>query len=153
MHMTLDTFNDAIIVLARRYTEPLARFALFVSYYWFGLLKVLGQSPASGLVADLLERTIPFMAPDTFIYLFGIFECVIGILFLKRGLEKLVIPLFAIHMFTTFGPLVMLPAATWSSFGVPTLEGQYILKNFALMAAAFAIVSGMRTRSEKVAEV
>lgn len=144
-----NAYFNRFIMQSRMLVEPLARFALFVSYFWFGILKVLGFSPAGPLVADLLERTIPVMEPNTFIFLFGIFECLIGIMFLKRGWERIVVPLFAIHMFTTFGPLVILPAASWSAFGVPTLEGQYILKNFALMASVLAITSKMRTSEER----
>ncbi len=40
---------------------PMARFALFVVFFWFGWLKVIGLSPASGLVQHLFEQTISFI--------------------------------------------------------------------------------------------
>ena len=64
---------------------PVARFGLFVIFFWFGILKVLGMSPASPLVAELFAKTIPFMSFGTFIILFGLFECLIGVLFAIRG--------------------------------------------------------------------
>lgn len=139
---------DGFVHVSRRNLDWFARVSIFVIYFWFGLLKVLGLSPASGLVAALLERTIPFLTPEQFIFAFGAFEMLVGLLFLKRGWEKLAIPLFFLHMATTFGPLVMLPAATWQQAGVPTLEGQYIIKNLALIACVLAIAARMRTSQE-----
>ena len=130
-----------LIHLARRFAEPVARLSLFVVFFWFGILKVLGFSPASGLVADLLQHTIPFMAPATFIILLGLFECILGVLFLFKGTERALIPLLFLHMVTTFMPLVFLPTITWTHPFVPTLEGQYIIKNFVIIAAAIGIAA------------
>lgn len=80
---------------------------------------------------------------STFIVLFGLFECVIGILFLIRGTERVVIPLLFLHMITTIMPLFVIPAATWSGFLIPTLEGQYIIKNILIIAAAIGIAAHM----------
>ena len=44
-------------------------------------------------------------------------------------------------MITTAGPLVLLPSETWQSFFVPTLEGQYIIKNLVIIAAAIGIAA------------
>jgi len=119
----------------------MARFGLFVVFFWFGILKVLGLSPATPLVQALFEQTISFMSFPTFIILFGLFECLIGILFLMRGYERVVIPLLFVHMITTFMPLLLLPSETWQAFMVPTLEGQYIIKNLVIIAAAIGIAS------------
>ncbi len=120
---------------------PIARFSLFVIFFWFGLLKAIGLSPAGPVVERLFNQTIPFMGFGTFLILFGLFECLIGILFLMRGAERVVIPLLFIHMITTGGPLFFLPEETWSGFLVPTLEGQYIIKNLAIIAAAVGIAA------------
>lgn len=128
---------------------PMARFGLFVIFFWFGALKVIGLSPASGLVQALFEQTIPWMSFSTFIVLFGVFECLIGTLFLIRGLERIVIPLLFIHMVTTFMPLFCLPQVTWSGFLVPTLEGQYIIKNLVVIAAAIGIAANLEPIPKK----
>lgn len=130
-----------LIHFFRRATVPLARLALFVVFFWFGALKVLGLSPASGLVQRLFEETVPFVSFPTFLVAFGLFECLIGVLFLVRGAERVVIPLLFLHMATTVGPLVFLAEETWSGFLVPTLEGQYIIKNLALIAAGVAVAA------------
>lgn len=139
--MSLKTIDTKIINFFRKAFIPVARFGLFVVFFWFGILKVLELSPASGVVQRLFESTVPFMAFDTFLILFGLFECLIGILFLIKGAERTVIPLLFIHMITTFGPLVMLPGETWTSFMVPTLEGQYIIKNLVIIATAIGVAS------------
>ncbi len=130
-----------LIHFFRRISLPVARIALFIVFFWFGFLKLLGLSPAGQLVHDLYNQTISFMAFDTFYFLFALLECVIGILFLIRGVERIVIPLLFFHMITTFMPLFMLPEDSWQSFMVPTLAGQYIIKNLLIIAVAIGIAA------------
>ena len=120
---------------------PLARTAIFVVYFWFGLLKLLGVSPAGPLVQSLFEKTIDFMPFAAFYSLFSVFEIAIGVLFIVRGMERLAIFLLGIHLITTALPLVFLPQIAWQSFLVPTLEGQYIIKNILIAAAAVVVGS------------
>ena len=139
--MDISKIDLELIQMFRKISVPIARFSIFLVFFWFGILKVLGFSPASGLVKELLANTIPFMAPDTFVVLFGGFEVVIGILFLIPGLERLVIPLLLAHMATTVMPLFVLPSITWTHPLVPTLEGQYIIKNLVIIATAIGIAA------------
>ena len=139
--MNIHTTDVVIIHFFRKVSVPLARWGLFIIFFWFGVLKVIGLSPASGLVERLFETTIPWVPFATFLIGFGLFEMLIGVLFLFRGTERIVIPLLFIHMITTFIPLFLLPQETWSGFLTPTLEGQYIIKNFALIATAIGIAS------------
>lgn len=127
----------------------LSRISLFIIYFWFGILKVIGLSPASGLVQELFEKTIShipllnMMSPGFFVIVFGIFEVLIGILFLIPGKEKWAIYAFFAHVATTMLPLLFLKASVWSGVFVPTLEGQYIIKNLALIACALTIWSSL----------
>lgn len=139
--MNIRKTDAEVIHFFRRISVPLARYGLFVIFFWFGFLKVIGLSPASGLVQRLFETTIPWISFSTFLICFGLFEMLIGVLFLIRGVERIVIPLLLIHMITTFMPLFLLTQETWSGFMTPTLEGQYIIKNLALIATAFGIAA------------
>lgn len=139
--MLLENIDIKIINFFRKISMPMSRFALFTVFFWFGALKVIGMSPASGVVKDLFYRTMPIINFDTFLILFGLFECLIGILFLIRGAERIVIPLLFIHMITTFMPLFLLQQTMWSGFLVPTLEGQYIIKNLVIIATAIGVVA------------
>ncbi len=89
------------------------------------------------------------MAFGTFMVLFGLFECLIGILFLVRGAERFVLPLLLVHMIMTTMPLFLIPAATWSGFMVPTLEGQYIIKNIVIIASALCIAAQLSPMKQK----
>ncbi len=138
-----------LIHFFRKISVPMARLGLFVIFFWFGALKVFGLSPASGLVESLFEKTISFMAFNHFIILFGLFECFIGALFLIKGMERLAMLLLIFHMATTSMPLFLVKEAVWSGFLVPTLEGQYIIKNLVVIASAIGIVSHLHPVGRK----
>lgn len=135
------SFDNWFIHLLRRLSMPVARIALFVVFFWFGILKIIGTSPANPMVADLLHVTMPFMGWETFIILFSIYEMIIGISFLIRGWERFAIALLIPHMIMTSLPLLFLPAMTWQGFMTPTLEGQYIIKNLVIIALAMGIAA------------
>lgn len=118
---------------------PLARFSIFLVYFWFGFIKLLGLSPAAPLVHSLFDKTISFMPFSVFYALFSGFEVAIGIIFLIKGLERLGIVLIGLHLVTTVMPLFFLPEITWQAFMVPTLEGQYIIKNILIVLAAVVV--------------
>ena len=118
----------------------LNRAMIAVVYIWFGLLKVLGTSPAEGLVTKLFNLTLaPFMGIQTFLVILGIGECVIGFLWLFPRLTKVAFWVMIAHMFTTFLPVIFLPKETWQSFLTLTLTGQYIIKNVVLLSASWFI--------------
>lgn len=141
--MSISSIDQKLINLFKSISVPVARLGLFIVFFWFGVLKVFDLSPASPLVQKLFEKTIPFMNFGTFLVLFGLFECLIGVLFLIKGAERVVLPLLLIHLITTVGPLVLLPEATWTSAFVPTLEGQYIIKNVLIIALAIGIAANL----------
>ncbi len=137
----IDSFDEKTINWMKKWSMSSARWAIFIVYFWFGILKIFALSPANPLVASLLERTLPFISFDTFIISLGVFEMVIGIVFLVKGLERLAFLLLVLHLVTVIMPLILLPAITWQSAFVPTLEGQYIIKNVLIIACAMSIVS------------
>ena len=139
--MEIPRIDHRIIAALKKAFIPFARFALFIVYGWFGILKVVGLSPAGTLVHQLFDKTIHFMPFATFYLLFGLFEVLIGVLFLFPKLIRIAIPLLFLHMITTVLPLFTLPAVTWQSFLVPTMEGQYIIKNFVILAVAIGIAA------------
>lgn len=115
------------------------RLAFAVVFAWFGIPKILEVSPATQLVTDLLKMTLPFFPPREFLLLFGAFELIIGIGFLIPKFTKLTIITTLIHLCMTMLPLVLLPQHTWTSFGVLSTEGQYIMKNLVLYAALWGL--------------
>lgn len=120
---------------------PFARFALFLIFFWFGLIKLLGLSSASPLAQALISKTIGMQYFDGLFYLLAAIECVIGILILFPKTTRIVIPLLLFHMVVVCSPLLLLPGYTWQQLGIPTLEGQYIMKNVAVVAVAIGIAA------------
>lgn len=139
--MNIINTDEKIIHFFQKAFIPTARIGLFIVYAWFGMLKVLGLSPAGPLVHQLFDATISFIAFDTFYLLFAWFEVLVGVLFLIPKATRIVIPLLLVHMVTTILPLIFLPGATWNGFMVLTIEGQYIVKNILIIAAAIGIAA------------
>lgn len=143
--MNIATTDTKIITTLKKINLPLGRFALFVIFFWFGTLKLIGLSPAGPLVHTLFDSTLAWLMPfGAFYSLFALFEMLIGILFLIKGTERVVLPLLLLHMVTTALPLFVLPGSTFTAPFVPTMEGQYIIKNLALIAVAISIASHIR---------
>lgn len=117
--------------------------ALAIVYIWFGALKPLGVSPA----ADLVMATTPWWPGDVVVPLLGIFEVLIGIGFLSRGTRIYSLMMVPLHMAATLVPFVLLPEVTFQSVPfVLSLEGQYIVKNLLIMAAAWVLYCDLKTK-------
>ncbi|MFE7661900.1 hypothetical protein [Streptomyces celluloflavus] len=114
------------------------RLALATVYVWFGVLKLLGTSPAGVLV----RAALPFPAPSWFVPALGGVEILIGTLFaLNRYLPQL-LPLFAAHMAGTFSLLVFAPHLAFQNADPLqlTATGEFVIKNLILLSAG-ALVS------------
>lgn len=142
--MSISRIDRSIIAWANRNQRTWLHVSIATVFIWFGTLKLLGLSPAEGLVQDLFSATIHFMSFDTFYVLFSALEVLIGILFLIPHMERVVIPILFFHMVTTALPLFFLPSVAWTGFLVPTLVGQYIIKNLVIVAAAIGITANLK---------
>lgn len=140
----MEPVDRGIINAFKMLGMPVARLSLCVVFFWFGVLKVVGASPANQLVADLFNASMPSfvsMSVDQFIFCLGLYEMAIGIAFLVPRLERLAILLLLPHLFVTAAPLWLLKPMTWQSAFIPTLEGQYIIKNLLIIATAVGIAA------------
>ena len=144
MKVSVEKFDTLVLGRFRHLEVLLARLALFVVYFWFGALKAGGMSPAGPLVHELYLRTASVIPFPTFYGMLAVFEMAIGILFLLRGMERFAILLVSAHMIMVALPLFVLPTTTWDGFLVPTLEGQYVIKN--ILIVALAVVVGAHAR-------
>jgi len=137
-----DATDIAITTWMARHGIPILRIALGLVFVWFGALKLVpGLSPAE----DLVRVTVPFFPGELFLPLLGIWEIVIGLGFLTGRALRLTILLLFLQMPGTLAPTVLLPERVFTS--VPfalTLEGQYIVKNLVLIAAALVIGATVR---------
>lgn len=143
MAIQLQAIDVRIINWARRSFMPIARVAFFVIFFYFGLLKLVGLSPASPLAEALTAQTIGSEWFQAAFAGLAIVECLIGLLFLVPRATRVVIPLLFVHMLVVSSPLVIVPAYVWVAPLVPNLEGQYIIKNIALVAVAIGIAASV----------
>lgn len=139
--MNIKTLDLKIIARLRRSYLPVARAAIFVIYFYFGLLKLLGDSPATPLARALVDKTLGAGHFHSAFMVLALFECVIGVLFLFPKLTRIVIPLLFIHMIIVCSPLFIVPDLAFAKPFVPTLEGQYIIKNVAIIALAIGVAA------------
>ena len=146
MSKLLSAIDAVLIHGVRKISEPLARLSLFIVFFWFGILKVMGTSPAAGVVSELFHQTFlaDMMTAGTFLVILGLAEMIIGIFFVLPHFERAAILIMILHMITTFLPLLLLQHVAWQSAWTPTLEGQYIIKNVVLVAMAIGIAAHLR---------
>ena len=79
----------------------------------------------------------------------GWWEVLIGIFFLFRKTTRIAILLLFLQMTGTFMPLFILPEITFQENGIPflpTLEGQYIIKNIIIISAALVIGGNLNSK-------
>ena len=139
-----DRVDPLIAGWMRRWGHDLLRWSLAIIFIWFGALKPFGLSEANALI----EATVYWAVDDDrFIPVLGWWEVAIGVCMLFRPLIRIAILLLAMQMVGTFLPLVLVPDATWNAAPWwPTIEGQYIIKNLVIIAAAIAVGGTVRDK-------
>ena len=120
--------------------DYLVRIPLFVIFFWFGFLKIINLSPAQNLVIDTVYW-MPFFEAESWTIIIGYWEVLIAILFLFKRTTLVAMLLLLLQMTGTFLPLIILPEVTFQNSNpfLPTLEGQYIIKNIIIITAALII--------------
>ena len=125
-----------------RYGLLIMRLGLGLVFFWFGALKLVpGLSPAE----DLVRHTIYFVDPDLFLPVLAVWEMLIGLGLITGKFMRVTLLLLFLQMPGTALPLVLLPEVTWTAFPYGlTMEGQYIIKNLALIGAALVLGGTVR---------
>jgi uncharacterized membrane protein YkgB len=142
----LNKFDLNLIQFLNKFSMPALRISLGIVFFWFGALKIFGESPAN----DVITKTIYWFNPDIFIPVLGVWESIIGICLLVPSFIRVGLFLLALQMPGTFLPLILLPEVCFQS--VPfnlTLEGQYIVKNLVLIGAAMAVGGRLNPIADK----
>ena len=120
--------------------DYLLRIPIFIIFFWFGFLKILDLSPAQQLVKDTVFW-MPLLSAENWTYIIGLWEILIAVCFLFKNTTIIAMILLFIQMSGTFLPLIILPEVTFQDSNplIPTLEGQYIIKNIIIITAALII--------------
>lgn len=137
-----DALDASITRWMARHGLLVLRIALGVVFLWFGALKLVpGLSPAE----DLVRATVRFLPGHLFLPVLGLWEMTIGLGFLTGRALRLTILLLFLQMPGTIAPVFLLPERVFTAFPYGlTLEGQYVVKNLVLIAAALVIGATVR---------
>lgn len=129
--------DDLLLTILRRWSIPALRLALGLVFVWFGALKILGSSP----VILLIQETFTFLPIHGFVLVLGFWEMLVGIgMIMKRAL-RCVLVLLSAHLVGTFVALLLNPHHFFVR-GFPfvlTADGEFVIKNLVLIAAALVI--------------
>jgi putative oxidoreductase len=134
-----------------RYSLPALRISMGAVVFGFGILKYFpGMSPAQDLVlatTHLLSfGLVPAVVPSgVAMALVATLECAIGVLLLSGRWLRLAVCLLTVWLTGIMSPVVLLPERLFAGpHHMPTLEGQYVLKDAILLAAAMVIATAVR---------
>jgi uncharacterized membrane protein YphA (DoxX/SURF4 family) len=130
-----------------RYGIVLLRVSLGLVFLWFGFLKFFpGLSPAEELVTATINRlSFGLIPPATAAILVATLETLIGLGLITGLFMRLTLLLLAFQMVGTAMPILLFPDQVFQIVPiVPTLKGQYIIKNLVLASAGLVIGATVR---------
>jgi uncharacterized membrane protein YphA (DoxX/SURF4 family) len=134
-----------------RHGVTLLRVSLGAIFLWFGLLKFFaGLSPAGSLAARTIELiTFGAAPPSVGIPALALLECVIGVGLIANLFMRATLLLLFVQMICTAAAIFLFPDEVFTlSPYAPPLEGQDLIQNVALAAAA--LVTGSIVRGGRV---
>lgn len=123
------------------------RVALGVVFLWFGVLKFFpGVSAEESLATRTIGAvTFGLVPPDVGRVILAVWECAIGLGLITHKALRLTLFLLFAQMVGALVPLVLFPELTFRTIPiVPTLQGQFIIKNFVLIGAALIVGATVR---------
>lgn len=133
----LERIDERIIRFMQANGLRLLRIALGIVFVWFGLLKVIGQTP----VYELVGNTVYWVDPAWFVPFLGLWEIVVGLGLLFGIALRLTLLFFFMQMIGTFLVLIVKPEVAFQDGNLLllTVEGEFVVKNLVLLAAGIAV--------------
>ena len=123
------------------------RWSLGIVFFWFGIIKFFpGLSEAEEIASKTINwLTFGKMPAHFSMPLLGTLEGLIGIGFFFRKWMHITLILLLFQMIGACLPLLIFREETWTDYlFVPTLLGQYIIKNCVLVSAGIVMGATMR---------
>ncbi len=113
--------------------ERLLGWSLGIVYLWFGALKLAHLSP----VLELIRRASPLLAKAPFYNLLALSELALGAMLLAGVWKRWTAASAVMHLIGTFSVVFSSPQTAFRpSFPILTMEGEFVVKNLVLIAAA-----------------
>jgi len=126
---------------AGRWAPETGGSALFVRLSAQLLNKLLGFKSATSIIAE----TVYVGTPETSARLLGLWELAIGLCLFIYPLARMGLGLLAIRLPGTLLALIVKADVCWDEPFVPTVQGQYLIKDVVLITAAMVIGGTLRT--------
>lgn len=151
MFAVVDAGEVALHRWLMRYSISALRISLGAVLLGFGFLKYFpGVSPAENLVLATMHvltlGLVPAVVPNSVaLVLVATLECVVGLLLITGRWLRLTIAALAVQLAGILSPTVLLAGRIFAGpYHMPTLEGQYVLKDVILLTAAMVIATTVR---------
>src|SRR5690606_29920972 len=131
------------------------RISIGIIFTWFGILKFFeGLSPAEGIAVRTIDVLTGGLLDDNFILIaLAVWETLIGIGLLFNVFLRETLFLLYLQLIGTFLPVFLFPYEVFFKIPyAPTLEGQYIFKNFIIIGAGIILGATVRGAKIKVEE-
>lgn len=137
-------FNEPSNAKGLRAVVFLLRLSLALVFFWFGLLKFMNVSP----VVELLQNSFPFLASSPYLEILGLTEIFIAVGLMTNRFLPQTITLMTLHLMGTLAVVVVAPRIIFApAFPVLTMEGEFVAKNFVLIAAGLVVAFSRRKAS------
>lgn len=123
------------------------RWSLGIIFFWFGVIKFFpGLSEAEEIAAKTIQWLSFGLIPSKFsMPILGTLECLIGLGFIFHKWMHITLILLLFQMIGACLPLLIFRDETWTDhLFVPTLLGQYIIKNCVLISAGIVMGATIR---------
>jgi uncharacterized membrane protein YkgB len=135
----------------RRHGLTLLRISLGIVLLWFALPKYhAGLSAVEELAIRTIDvLTLHLVTGDTARLLLAVLETAIGLGLLTGWFPRLTATALLGQLAGTLTPLVLFPSEMWTHPLVPSLEGQFILKNVVFVAAGTLLLTAPRPSSAR----
>ncbi|MDK1473889.1 DoxX family membrane protein [Streptomyces sp. 549] len=140
------SLRKRVVSHAHRYTRissAVLRVCIGLVFCWFGVLKFFPTLSAAEDFATsaMTAMTMGLIPAPLCLLLLAVLETSIGLALLTGLLLRWALAAFFLHMAGVFLSLLVLPDAAWHTAAVPTLEGQYVIKNIVLVAACLHLTA------------
>ncbi|GAA5494435.1 hypothetical protein SAMN02745181_3287 [Rubritalea squalenifaciens DSM 18772] len=129
-----------------RWGHRIHRLTLALVFLWFGTLKVAGYKSATSLIA----HTVYFSTPEKVVPILGWWEIAIGLCLAFYPMLRVALLLLALRLPGTLLALILKVDVCFVEFPwVPSIEGQYLIKDFLLFGAALVLGGTIREEQQK----
>ena len=136
----LKSLDDFFILKAKNWGHGIERYVIALLFIWFGALKFFGELSASSIIG----KSVYWWEPEFVVPMLGLWEQVMGLCLMFKKTTRIAVGLFFLRLPGTFLALIYHSDKCFDgSIFIPTIQGQYLIKELTIVGAALIIASGI----------